>query len=233
MRISEVFLSIQGESIFAGLPTVFVRTHGCNMRCSWCDTKYAVEGEDYTERGIEWVLKQIEKHMWVKHICITGGEPLLYKDEVLLLIRLIMQHRDKIITVETDGGVWLGDMVKTEARMVMDIKCPSSRMTKMMNWSNINVLRPGIDQIKFVVASRDDFLFAVHMMDKYKLEKKGFDVLMGAVVTEPSEWEQRPSHTEGMSLAMLAEWIFDEKLTGVRLQPQVHKIIWPDKVRGF
>lgn len=229
MRISETFLSIQGESSYMGLPTLFIRTYGCNMRCTWCDTKYAVEGGDFKEQGVGQIMDLIKDNSWVKHICFTGGEPLLWKNEVLYLIN---QFQRKVITIETDGGIWLGEVVSTHARLIMDVKCPGSRQVKLMNWENLNIIRPGTDEIKFVLTNEDDYKFAKTQIEKYKLLKRGFEVLMSAVHAEPSEWEKKPSHTEGLSMTRLADWILTDRLN-VRLQPQLHKVIWPDKERAF
>ncbi|ODS30213.1 MAG: hypothetical protein SCARUB_04682 [Candidatus Scalindua rubra] len=210
IRVNEIFKSVQGETTYAGIPCVFVRLTGCNLRCSYCDTTYAYkEGREMTLRTI---IKKIQGYK-CKNICITGGEPLLQKEVVNLIIYLkIMKYR---IFVETNGSLDINILPKNVIR-ILDIKCPDSGMNEKMDWKNIERLS-GNDEIKFIISSKKDYEWAKRITKKYILRDR-VQVVFGV------------AHGKLMPKS-LAGWILKDKLD-VRLQLQLHKIIWSEKLRG-
>ncbi len=206
MEICEIYPSIQGEGLDMGLPTVFVRTSGCPLRCKWCDTLYAFsEGE---EMSIEQILEQIQSH-GMSRVCLTGGEPLVQKDIYRLIQKLI--DSNYFVSIETSGAISIEDMPCVEnLRIVLDIKCPSSEMHEKMDFSNIELLSPG-DELKFVVADKKDYEYAKGIVDKYKP--------ICSIVMQPV-W--------GSEIKELAEWVLDDHLNA-RVLPQLHKIIWGER----
>jgi len=212
LRICEVFLSIQGEGLDIGLPTVFVRTTGCNLRCSWCDTKYAYEG------GAEWSLDSLEDRIRThkaRRVCLTGGEPLLQKDAAELVSRLLGAGYD--VSVETNGSLPVGELLALDRagrlRVLMDIKCPSSKMHRRMRLENPGALRER-DQVKFVLRDLRDYAFAREFL-------KG-PPTRAAVVFQPV-W--------GRSGARIAEAVLRDGLD-VRVLVQLHKVLWGSRTRG-
>jgi len=210
LRVCEIFKSIQGESSFAGLPFVIVRMTGCNLRCSYCDTQYAWE----EGREIE-ILDLIElvRGFETEHVLLTGGEPLAQSGSFELANRLASENF--IVLVETNGTMDISPLASNVVT-VMDIKCPGSQQTHMMNWDNISALRP-TDEVKFVISDRSDYEWAREIISKYfaGLPQR---VLMSAVFGK-------------LAASDLAGWILSDNLP-VRLQLQLHKYIWPDKIRG-
>ena len=208
MKVNEIFLSIQGESLSVGLPTVFVRFTRCNLRCSYCDTKYAYEeGEDMS---VDDILNKI-KEFGYKRVCLTGGEPLLPKDIQVLIDKL----SDYEVSIETNGSIDLKDVVIGENhRFVMDIKLKSSGCYEKMNFNNFEYLNKN-DEIKFVISNRTDYEMAKKVINKYY--KMG-NILMSPVF-------------ETIEYKSLVEWILEDKLN-VRFQLQIHKIIWDKHKRG-
>lgn len=210
MKISEIFTSIQGESSFAGLPCTFIRFAGCNLRCHYCDTPYALEG------GMELEPDQIVSKVRECGISlneITGGEPLL-QEECYFLIRLLLNEGNTVL-LETNGSIAL-DRVDRGVIKIMDMKCPSSGMTEQMDFSNINYLSRQ-DEVKFVIGSREDFDWARKVICDYELLDRC------KVLISPLQ--------PNLEAKQAAQWILEEKLP-VRLQLQLHKIIWPNKDRG-
>ena len=208
MKVNEIFLSIQGESLSVGLPTVFVRFTRCNLRCSYCDTKYAYEeGEDMS---VDDILNKI-KEFGYKRVCLTGAEPLLQKDIQVLIDKL----SDYEVSIETNGSIDLKDVVIGENhRFVMDIKLKSSGCYEKMNFNNFEYLNKN-DEIKFVISNRTDYEMAKKVINKYY--KMG-NILMSPVF-------------ETIEYKSLVEWILEDKLN-VRFQLQIHKIIWDKNKRG-
>jgi len=206
MRVSEIFRSLQGEGVLIGTPTVFIRTVGCNLECSWCDTEYAREGGE--ELSIEQIMTELEKHK-TQFICLTGGEPLMQKDVIKLLDKLV----DKCyhVTLETNGSLPLEDVPCSENMLIsMDIKCPSSGMEERMLTSNIDLLSPA-DQLKFIVANIDDLMYAEDIL-------KNHEVRCNVVFTPVG----------GMELEPVARFVLSRKLNA-RVLPQLHKLIWGDR----
>jgi 7-carboxy-7-deazaguanine synthase len=210
MKINEIFKSIQGESSFAGIPTVFVRLTGCNLRCQWCDTKYSYdEGVDLT---VDEVIGRVNA-FGLQFVQITGGEPLLQEDVYELMDRLL--NMDYNVSLETNGSINLSSVHKRVVKII-DIKCPSSSESDRMDFGNISYLTKS-DEIKFVIKDRDDYNWAKEIIDRYNLIKR-CNILISPVY---GEIEPR----------QLAEWILEDNLN-VRLQIQLHKLLWHPEMRG-
>jgi len=210
MKINEIFTSIQGETSFAGLPFTFVRLTGCNLRCSYCDTQYAYE--EGTERSIDQVLSEIQQR-GVSRIVVTGGEPLLQNEIYTLCSQLA--DRGFIVLIETNGTISIKNIDQRVYR-ILDLKCPGSGMDAHMDFKNIGYLTAR-DEVKFVISDRSDFQWALAIIKRYNLEQIP-NILMS------------PAH-QALHPRELAEWIIQEKLNA-RLQLQLQKYIWPDKMRG-
>jgi 7-carboxy-7-deazaguanine synthase len=210
LKVNEIYFSIQGESSYAGLPCVFVRLTGCNLRCVWCDTEYAFyEGE---WKSLDQIVAEAAQ-FGCKLVELTGGEPLLQKESFALVDKLI-QAGFKVL-VETSGSILL-DKLNPEVIKIMDIKCPGSKMEHKNLWENIDYLTPK-DEVKFVLADRTDYDWAVEVMRKHQLDRKAtvlFSTVFGAL--EPVK---------------VVEWILQDKLP-VRFQLQMHKFIWHPETKG-
>jgi 7-carboxy-7-deazaguanine synthase len=206
MKVNEIFYSIQGEGLFTGVPTVFLRTTGCNLRCSFCDTKYAyTEG---TEIALEEILDKIKTYP-CKNICITGGEPLLQKDTSQLI--KVLLDKKYMISLETNGSIDIKRYTGKKSLIVsLDVKCPSSGMTAQMILKNISSLSKK-DQLKFIIHNKTDYEYAKNILQKYKPQ---------CTVFFQPVWGTNPQK--------LASWILDDKLP-IRLGLQLHKIIWGTK----
>jgi len=205
MKINEIFYSIQGEGKWMGLPNIFIRTTGCNLRCCFCDTTYAYdEGE---EMSVETIVKDIQKYP-CKYVCITGGEPLI-QDETDKLIDILLRE-NYIICLETNGSIEIKNIVRKKALLIsLDIKCPSSTMHEKMNFNNISLITSN-DQLKFILQDRIDYEYAKKIIKKYKP--------LGTIFFQPV-W--------GINLKELSSWILHDGLD-VRVGLQMHKIIWGD-----
>ncbi len=212
LEVCEIFYSIQGESSWAGYPMVFVRLSGCSLNCSWCDTKYAFEKG--TLYSLEEILNIVSQYK-CKMVEITGGEPLLQKPVLILMKTLI--ETGYTVLLETNGACCIKDVPPGVIRIV-DIKCPSSGMENKMLWENIDYLNPFLDEVKFVVADRNDYDYAVSKIREYGLEKRCRAILFSPVAGR-------------ISLQELAHWILQDSLR-VRLQVQLHRLIWGDNIRG-
>jgi 7-carboxy-7-deazaguanine synthase len=206
MIINEIFYSIQGEGKWMGLPSIFIRTTGCNLRCSYCDTKYSYkEGKKISQNKIFDTIKVFP----CKHICITGGEPLLQKETIELIEKII--NKDYFVCIETNGSINIKNIIKFKSLLIsLDIKCPSSNMVNKMILENIHLLREN-DQLKFIIKNRKDYEYAKRITDEFKPK---------CIVFFQNVW--------GCEYSKLAEWILKDGLN-VKLGIQLHKIIWSDK----
>lgn len=211
MKICEIFDSIQGESSHAGLPCVFIRMAGCNLRCVYCDTAYAYdEGFEITEKE---VIEKVEEY-GIQLVEITGGEPLLQSKEVLLLIDKLIENGFDVL-VETNGSINIKD-INAKATIIMDVKTPGSGMYEKMFIANFNYLKPN-DEIKFVILHRNDYEWAKEFIFTHKLIKK-CKILF--------------SPTYGiLSPEVLSEWIIADRLP-IRLNLQIHKYIFGNDRRA-
>ena len=209
MKINEIFFSIQGEGILIGTPTIFIRTTGCNLRCSWCDTKYAYE--DGKLMTVDEIIKEVKSYP-SNHVCLTGGEPLMQSNAGLLIRRLL--NRGYSLSIETNGSISIRNLVPTPRLVIsMDMKCPSSGEADKMQFSEIKHLGE-MDQIKFIIADDADYEYAKGIIAKYRPRCN--------VVFQPL-WS---SDTKA-----LAENILQDGLR-VLLLPQLQKIIWGERETG-
>lgn len=210
LKINEIYYSVQGESSKAGLPCVFVRLTYCNLRCSYCDTEYAFyEG---TDKSIDEIIDEVKKYD-CKLVEITGGEPLFQKECNELMTRLCDEGFE--VMIETGGSLPIKNIDK-RVMIIMDLKCPSSKMEKKNLYENIDFIKSN-DEMKFVIGSREDYDWSKKMIEKYRLTNKCgilFSVVFGNL--EP---------------VTLVNWILEDKLK-VRYQLQMHKIIWHPETKG-
>ncbi len=211
LLIHELYQSIQGESTFAGLPCAFVRTSVCDLRCAYCDTPHAFKRG--TRRGLESVLAEVLA-LGCPLVEVTGGEPLLQPAVLPLMSRLADAGRT--VLLETSGA-HPTDAVDDRVRIILDVKCPGSGEAHRNHWPNLARLR-GVDEVKFVLADRADFDYALSVICEHALEGRA-QVLMSTVFGGPEPRE-------------VVEWLLAEKLWGVRFQLQMHKYIWHPKARG-
>jgi 7-carboxy-7-deazaguanine synthase len=203
MKVNEIFYSIQGEGLLVGVPSIFLRFAGCNLRCSFCDTKYAYK--QGTEMSIQEILDEIKKFA-CSYICLTGGEPLLQKDTTKLLDSLLQKNYK--ICLETNGSISIKKLVGKKSLMIsLDIKCPSSGSHEQMNMKNISYLSKK-DQLKFIIKNKEDYDYAKKILKKYNSP---------CTVFFQPVWGTNPKK--------LASWVLNDGLP-VRLTLQLHKIIW-------
>ncbi len=200
MKIIETFHSLQGEGKNIGLPTTFIRTGGCNLRCIWCDTKYA------WENGEEMSIAEIKEKIRCHRVCITGGEPLLQED----IYELIDSLQGYQVSIETNGSIDIGKLMDKEVMVSMDHKTPSSKMTEKMRDENLKILREK-DQLKFVISDKEDYEFSSNVLKKHDLE---CEIIFQAV--------------DNRDLKNLADSVLKDDLD-VRVLPQLHKTIWGDE----
>ncbi len=207
LRINEIFFSLQGESSRVGLPPVFVRLTGCPLRCGYCDTAYAFH--DGNTRSIDDVLAEVAMYP-TKYVCVTGGEPLAQKNCLALLTTLC--DLGYSVSLETSGAIDISSVDHRVSRIV-DIKTPGSGEVDKNRWENLPLLTFD-DEIKFVITSEADYHWATALLGEKKLTS------LAPVLFSPAYNE--------VSAAQLAEWILRDGLT-VRMQVQLHKIIWGEK----
>ncbi|MCX7557262.1 7-carboxy-7-deazaguanine synthase QueE [Xanthomonadaceae bacterium JHOS43] len=207
LRITEIFLSLQGEARDAGWPTVFVRLTGCPLRCVYCDTAYAFHGGQWHD--IDAVVAQV-RGFGVRHVCVTGGEPLAQKRCLVLLQRLC--DEGFVVSLETSGAL---DVSQVDPRVsrILDIKTPASGEVDRNVWSNLLHITAH-DQIKFVICNRGDYDWAVDVLKREALDARC------TVWFSPSKSELDPR--------TLADWIVEDRLP-VRFQMQLHKLLWNDE----
>ncbi len=208
LRITEIFHSLQGEARSVGLPTIFVRLTGCPLRCVYCDTEYAFTGGSL--RSLDAVLDEVASY-GCPRVCVTGGEPLA-QPGCLDLLKMLCDL-DYEVSLETSGAMTIADVDERVSR-VMDLKTPDSGESHRNVWTNITHLTLH-DQVKFVVASRQDYEWARFKIDEHQLLNRVSDVLFS------------PSH-EVLPAKQLAEWLIDDKIDA-RLQIQLHKFLWNDE----
>ncbi len=211
MKVIEIFFSIQGESSFAGRPCAFIRLAGCNLRCSYCDSEYAFY--DGAEMSVPEIMKAVEPYP-TELALVTGGEPMLQESVHQLFGQLL--ERGYTVLLETGGQVLLSQ-VDPRVHKIMDFKCPSSGMCGHNDYRNADCLTRN-DEVKFVIGGREDFDWACDIVRRHDLASRA-GVILFAPVFGKLPW------------ADLAEWILNCGLP-VRLQLQLHKIIWPDISRG-
>ena len=212
MQIAEIFKSVQGESTYAGLPCIFVRLTGCNLRCTWCDTEHAFFGGE--DVSLDEVVKRVGS-LGGKLVEITGGEPLLQREVYPLMDRLLKKGYE--VMLETSGERKI-DRVPPEVVKIVDVKCPHSGETDSFAIENLEHLAPH-DQVKFVILTRRDYEFSRDFTRERRLTER-----VNAVIFSPVHGELDPKE--------LAEWMLADGLAGVRLGCQLHKIIWGADAQG-
>lgn len=213
MKVNEIFCSISGESINSGKRAVFVRSYGCNLACSYCDSRYSWQGDDYTEMTVNDVVNQVATYN-CKYVVFTGGEPLLQEDAIELIATLL--DKGYTVEVETNGAVSIEPVQKLNRPNIivtMDWKCPSSKMNKKMLSSNLGLLTHR-DVLKCVVGSQKD----LEEMRKVS-EMTDAQVFVSPVFGQ-------------IELREIAEYIINANINRVRVQVQLHKLCWPADMRG-
>lgn len=207
LRITEIFLSLQGESRSAGWPTVFVRLTGCPLRCAYCDTAYAFHGGAW--RDIDAIVDEVKSH-GVRHVCVTGGEPLAQKRCITLLAKLCDARLE--VSLETSGALDISEVDERVSRVV-DIKTPGSGEVARNLWDNLPLLTTR-DQVKFVICSREDYEWATQVLAEHR-------------IADTCEVLFSPSFGQ-VQARDLAEWIIADRLP-VRFQTQLHKQLWGEE----
>jgi 7-carboxy-7-deazaguanine synthase len=230
MFITEIFKSIQGEGTRAGLPCIFVRLTGCNLRCSWCDTAYAFHGGQ--KMSVDEVLARVDELAGRRNgkqasgaavplVELTGGEPLLQEEIYPLSEKLLACGYT--VMIETSGERYVGKLPK-EVIKIVDVKCPDSGEADTFDLSNLDALTAG-DEVKFVLSTRRDYEFARDFTAQHGLAERVRQVLFSPVFEDPAgKWQGLEPHT-------LVEWILTDGLP-VRLGLQLHKLVWDPAMRG-
>jgi 7-carboxy-7-deazaguanine synthase len=212
LRVTEIFRSIQGESTHAGRPCAFVRLTGCPMRCVWCDSEYTFTGGE--RMSMDEVLERV-RGFGCRLVEVTGGEPLAQREAFELIERLCDEGYE--VLIET-GGYVSTEGVDERAKIVLDVKCPASGEEARNHWPNLERLRVDKDEVKFVIANREDWDYAREVIERYDLEARAKAVLISPV------WGE-------VDLQEVADWISASGMN-VRLQLQMHKQIWGAEARG-
>ena len=210
LKINEIYYSVQGESTHAGRPCIFIRLTYCNLRCSYCDTEYAFyDGKDMEITDIMSEIKRWDCNL----VEVTGGEPLFQEECIDLLNELVNSNYE--VMLETGGSLSISNVPKKVIKIV-DFKCPSSKMVKKNLWSIVDDLQPH-DEVKFVIGNREDFDWAKDRITEYSLDK------ICTLLFSPTFGEIDPQQ--------IVEWILAENLP-VRMQLQMHKMIWSPEEKG-
>ena len=211
LKLSEIFLSIQGESTYTGLTCIFIRLAGCNLRCNYCDTIYSYETK--FEKSVEQVLQEIKKYDPIKLVEITGGEPLL-QPEVYQLFESLYKNGHTIL-LESNGSISL-KYVPDNVIKIVDVKCPGSGEENSFLLENLEFINKEKDEIKFVLSDNFDYNWAKDFVMKYNLID--YEILFSPVL-------------EKLDPQKLVKWITEDKLP-FRMQLQLHKLIWGKEKRG-
>lgn len=212
LRITEIFLSIQGESSHAGRPCAFVRLTGCPMRCTWCDSEYTFTGGE--RLSFEKIFQKLED-FGCNLVEVTGGEPLAQKAVFPFITELLDKNYE--VLIET-GGYISTEKVDERAKIILDVKCPASGESERNHWANLERLNAEKDEIKFVIADLNDWNFAREIIEKYELENKTKEILISPVFGIEN-------------LQEIAETVSKSGLKA-RLNLQLHKYIWGKDVHG-
>lgn len=208
LNVHEIFATVQGEGYDTGLPCIFVRLYGCNVKCSYCDQPQCPK-TDAHRMSIDKVMDSIRKYR-CKYVCITGGEPLIQPSIFILIYELIANGFK--VSIETNGTIPLEDDDHRKFKYVMDVKCPSSGVTTSNCYNNLKVLHMS-DEVKFVVADRADYEFMKRILNKYPTKAK-------ILVSPVFDYNNKQSIAKD-----LVEWLLEDHLFDVKLQLQIHKFI--------
>jgi 7-carboxy-7-deazaguanine synthase len=225
MQITEIYRSIQGESSFTGLPCTFVRLTACNLRCSWCDSEYTFTGgKKMSLAEVEGAVVSLSPAGLIE---FTGGEPMIQAREVIPLMERLLALGYTLL-LETSGERPL-DGVPQSVHKIVDVKCPGSGESGKFRLSNLQILTPA-DELKFVLADRKDYEFALDFIRRHKLDARfGNLIFSPAFCKTPTS--QRDTSNCLLSPQQLAEWILEDKMN-VRLGLQIHKFIWEPATKG-
>ncbi len=225
MYLIEIYKSIQGESSFAGLPCIFVRLAGCNLRCAWCDSEYTFTGG--YKMNEDQVTAEIVKLAPVKLIEFTGGEPMLQERELVPLMERLLRGGYELM-IETSGERPL-ERVPAAVHKIVDVKCPGSGEAGSFQMSNLECLTDR-DEVKFVIANRGDYEFARDFIREHKLETRAGQLLLSPAFSKAPSTERR---TENCLLdpRELVDWMLADSLPA-RLSLQIHKYVWEPQKKG-
>lgn len=220
MKVVEIFQSIEGEGIRVGFPAIFIRLFGCNLHCSYCDTRYGCEGEDYTAMSVQDIVSYCKKTFDCSRVTVTGGEPLIHPGIELLLEKLALAGYE--VNVETNGTKLPIRINREGSRYLpgsifytMDCKCPSSGMSDQMDMQALSMLGPR-DVLKFVVGNREDLDKALEVYESLNTSAHVFfSPVFGQI--EPKE---------------IVDYLLEHKMDDCRVQVQLHKVIWSPDKRG-
>ncbi len=225
LRLIELYRSVQGESSFAGVPCIFVRLAGCNLRCSWCDSEYTFTGGQPFSN--DEILTQIEALQPCKLIEFTGGEPMLQARELLPLMRRLLQAGYRLM-METSGERPLAD-VPEAVHKIVDVKCPGSGMAHTFRLENLNALTPR-DEVKFVLLDRADYEFARDFIREHDLASRCGEILLSPAFTK-TPTDERSADNMALDPRLLVDWMLADGLPA-RLSLQIHKFIWEPRKKG-
>jgi len=231
MQISEIYKSLQGESTHAGLPCVFVRLTGCNLRCDWCDSEFSFSGG--RRMSVEAVAAEVERlnprgvGAQSSLVEITGGEPMLQEREVIALMERLLAAGYKVL-LETSGERPLGQVPKQVIKIV-DVKCPHSGEADTFAMENLDAFEPH-DEVKFVLSDRADYEFARDFVRQHHLAERVFAVLFSPAFRKDASGARDTSHCL-LDPERLAEWMLADHIP-VRLSLQMHKLIWDPAAKG-
>ncbi len=225
MQITEIYKSIQGESTHAGLPCVFVRLTGCNLRCSWCDSEYTFTGGN--RMTLEEVLEEVEQLSPGGLVEITGGEPMLQEKEVVPLMQRLLDDGYTVL-LETSGERPLQSVPKAVIK-IADVKCPNSGEPDTFYIENVEALTSA-DEIKFVLSDRTDYEFARDFVTRHDLARRVNAVLFSPAFAKDARGGRDTSHCL-LDPRELAEWILADNVPA-RLGLQLHKFIWDPALKG-
>lgn len=219
LRVTEIYTSLEGESSWVGLPCTLVRLTGCDLRCSYCDTTHAFTGG--REMTLDAVVDEVLLHP-APLVLVTGGEPLLQAECPALIVRLLDAGRT--VLLETNGARPI-DAVDARAHIILDLKCPSSGEQASNRLANLPLLKPG-DELKFVIATHEDYDWAVSMMEEHRLTERCRVLFSWAAPgSHATGLKPGPLHDDRLTLEQLADRVVADALD-VRLLPQLHKVIW-------
>jgi len=226
MQVTEIYKSLQGESTHAGLPCVFVRLTGCNLRCSWCDSEFSFYGgRKMTPEEVLGEIARLSPNGGL--IEITGGEPMLQEREIILLMEQLLDA-DYQVLLETSGERPLARVPKQVIKIV-DVKCPHSGEPDTFNLENLNALRSH-DELKFVLSDRTDYEFARDFVLNHGLAERVHAVLFSPAFEKTASGSRDTSHCQ-LDPQRLAQWILDDNIPA-RLSLQIHKLIWDPAAKG-
>lgn len=226
MQITEIYKSLQGESTYAGLPCVFVRLTGCNLRCTWCDSEYTFQGG--VKMSLEDVMNEVERLSPDRGLVeITGGEPMLQEREVVPLMRRLLENGYTVL-LETSGERPL-QSIPSEVIKIVDVKCPDSGEGDTFRLENLQTLSAR-DEVKFVLSSRADYDFACDFVRRHDLAGKVNAILFSPAFRKDATGARDSSHCL-LDPQQLAEWMIADNVPA-RLGLQLHKFIWDPAVKG-